>query len=291
MKTLFVTLFSITLHLVFLSGCGRNSVPGGLSKEETGNKPRSSDVKKIDDNRMVEVGSGNTLAQEIVKATLTDVEAVTKESRTEEIQSSSTGQRHFLLTARAMTQQIAKCFYPNPRSGDPNAYFASHPDEFFTPDELLALGKRGAMSKGFTLTSGGGPSESFKNLPSKYHALMRRKTALDQAYLYALRSFLGTACRNLVTKDIANLPDIKNTNLFIKSERPTAENISSYMSCLYGFSPSKGLHLGASDYATLFADDVSKIDKNNSALLKEAQTENYIQMCVALGTDPRFYSR
>jgi hypothetical protein len=202
--------------------------------------------------------------------------------------SKNLGPRTLLLSPQALSQTIAKCFGPNPRRGGPNAdYFNTHSDKYFTVFEERALGKREVFN------SGGIRSAGNTILGAKHYTKMKLKSELNQEYLHALRTFLGTGCRNLVDEEFSLLNTQQANsgakNKLVQAEVPIGVHVSKFMSCLYGFSPSEGLHEGAEAYAKLFASNMNNAEAKKDR--KTFLTKNYQQLCVALGSDPRFFTR
>lgn len=123
---------------------------------------------------------------------------------------------------------------------------------------------------------------------------------LTQEYVATLRSFLARACTDLVASEWN--PDVEgdalaSNHLVFTNQidaRPSTEQISAFMSLMFGYSlPAGHVHPGAAEYAAAFDAIVNQWNQNNPLAgdfsRRSFLRRNYTLLCVAIGTDLRLF--
>ncbi|NBW82194.1 hypothetical protein EBR21_10625 [bacterium] len=148
---------------------------------------------------------------------------------------------------------------------------------YFSPDDKFKLGEF-----------------AFLAIPNLVNARIGGNISLSQDYIFAMRTFAGRACKNLVTAEKANPSNASNrlvNNADWIAKKVSVEAISRFMGSVFGYSTASGVFQpGAEELATVFNDAVAAADgvlrtKDNAML------DNYVLTCVYAVTDPRTFSR
>jgi hypothetical protein len=155
--------------------------------------------------------------------------------------------------------------------------FSATDTRYFLPDDKFKLGEF-----------------SFLAIPALVNARIGGNISLSQDYIFALRTFAGRACRNLVTAERANPANVNNrlvNNADWTAKKVSVEAISRFMNSVFGYSTAPGaFHPGAQDLATVFNDAVAAAN-GVSRTTDNAMLDNYVLTCVYAVTDPRTFSR
>ncbi|MEY4065556.1 MAG: hypothetical protein RIR26_1764 [Pseudomonadota bacterium] len=155
--------------------------------------------------------------------------------------------------------------------------FSTTDTRYFSPDEKQKLGEF-----------------SFFSVPNLVNPRIGGSISLSQDYIFAIRTFAGRACKNLVNAEKLTPSNVANrliNNSEWTSKKISVESISRFMTSVFGYAPLAGsFHSGAQDFATAFNNAVTAAD-GVSRTKDNAMFDNYILTCVYSVTDPRTFSR
>jgi len=176
--------------------------------------------------------------------------------------------RPFLLNASNLEKVLRPVF------GSFGQMSTANP-RYFIPDDKFRLGEYAMVA-----------------IPDEVKVRMGPNISVSQDYLFALRTFAGLACTNLVNSEKNNPSN--TSNVLVNSTDWNAnkiqpETISKFMTQLFGYAPQSGaLHAGASEYADTFNAAVANPAPRT---IVNAKLDNYKLVCVYVVSDPRTFSR
>ena len=152
-----------------------------------------------------------------------------------------------------------------------SSYFKNNPSAFFSESERVSLG-------------------DYKI--SKYDPQfnrMRWMSSITQDYIQTLRLFLGDACQQIITSE--SEAAVYDNNFLVKGPAPTVNNINEIMTKFFGYKPLLGVHVGAEKYHQVYLNSMTEPPPSSAADRDQRMKTNYLLLCVAIGSDPRVYSR
>lgn len=151
---------------------------------------------------------------------------------------------------------------------------------YFSPEDKIRLGEY-----------------SLFTVPNLFLERIGGQVQFSQDYIFAMRTFAGRACTNLVKAELAD-PDRADNFLVREGEldagRISVDTIQLFMSKVFGLSSSgKSFFAGAQEFAAVFKEAVESADEGMDSLRTrdKAIEDNYILTCVYVVTDPRTFSR
>lgn len=175
-----------------------------------------------------------------------------------------------LLDGAALTETYRRVFGNTPRRTEWGGYFGRNPQAFFTPDQLYALGTHNIVD----LTR-----------PRRMRALRQP----DVEYFRAMRDFLGEACGKLAW---AEVDGGSSDPVLIRGSLPEASAINEFMTLMFGYEPSESrYHAGAAEYHKIMSSLLSINYDGTPYWSSGEQVDAYTLLCIAVGSDPRVYSR
>lgn len=175
-----------------------------------------------------------------------------------------------LLDGAALIETYRRVFGNTPRRTEWGGYFGRNPQAFFTPEQLYALGTHNIVD----LTR-----------PRRMRVLRQP----DVEYFRAMRDFLGEACGKLASAEVGGG---SSEPVLIRSSLPEISAINDFMVLMFGYEPSEGRHhAGAAEYHKIMSGMLSMSYDGTPYWSAWEQVEAYTLLCIAVGSDPRVYSR
>ena len=182
-----------------------------------------------------------------------------------------------LLPPRALEQVYRPIFGSQPRlRAGATAFFVNNPSAYFLPQERQRLGEfhvsgpvRGTFVEG--------------------QSLILSQQGLQASYLASLRAFASDGCKGLVEAD---LQAPLGTGELVHAMPVQPIKINQVLGRFLRKAPSATLFKGTDGYAAALDEALRAADKEDTEAKKSALTKDaWVELCVALATDPRVFIR